>query len=405
MAPDHPRPPLRIGLVGTGFLASTRVRCWNRVRGAEIAAVASRTSSSAEGFAATHALPHAAASLDALLSNPEIDVVDVCVPNAAHREIVVAAAQAGKHIICTKPLAAYTGRDDGGGDISIAETDAFEMWAAAEAEARAMESAAREAGVQLCYGENWIYAPPMRRAAELLATADSVLLEMRGGEAHSGSHSEYAKQWRHTGGGALLRLGAHPVGAMIHLKRQEGLRRGGEAIRPIAVRGDVADLTQATGLDPAHTHVATGWVDVENWGSVSIEFEDGTRGVAFGSDNRLGGMRSELELFASNTTLQCNLSPVDQLRAYAPNDATYPGADLIEKQSTTAGWSTPMTDEDWTSGQLGMCEAFATDLRAGRAPESDARLGIEVTRVIYAAYASAREGRRVELSELSAKRD
>ncbi|MFK7896219.1 MAG: Gfo/Idh/MocA family protein [Myxococcota bacterium] len=403
MAQDPNRLPLRIGLVGTGFLAKTRARCWARVRNAEISRVASRTPDAAADFAREYALPNPAGSVAELLADPEIDAVDVCVPNAAHREIAVAAAEAGKHIICTKPLAAFTGHSGDFTDVAeVAETNPFEMWSAAEAEARAMEGAAREHGVQLCYGENWIYAPPLRRAAELLADADGVLLEMRGGEAHCGSHSPYAKQWQHTGGGALLRLGAHPVGAMLHLKRQEGLRRSGAPVRPIAVRGDVADLTKAAGLDPAKTSVATGWVDVENWGSVSIEFEDGTRGVAFGSDNRLGGMRSELELFASNTTLQCNLSPVDQLRAYAPHDQVYPDADLIEKQSTTAGWSTPMTDEDWTSGQLGMCEAFAEDLLAGQAPESDAWLGIEVTRVIYAAYASAREGRRVALSEISA---
>lgn len=391
----HPRSPaLRIGLIGAGFLALTRARCWPRVAGVEMLGVASLRETAASEFAQEHGIPTAFASVDALLAHPEIDAVDVCVPNAAHREIVVAAAQAGKHIICTKPLAAYTGSPSG--------TDPLEMWTSAEAEARAMADAAREHNVQLCYAENWIYAPSIARAAQLLDNADATLLEMRGGEAHSGSHSEYAKQWRHTGGGALLRLGAHPIGAMIYLKRREGLRRTGKPILPVAVRADVADLTKAEGIDPARTALATGWQDVENWGTVSIEFSDGTRGVAFGSDNRLGGMRSELELFASNTTLQCNLSPTDQVRAYAPSESVYGQTYLMEKQSTTAGWSTPMTDEDWTSGQLGMCEAFAQDLRAGQPPQSDAEIGIEVTRVIYAAYASARQGRRVELSEVRA---
>jgi hypothetical protein len=62
---------------------------------------------------------------------------------------------------------------------------------------------------------------------------------MRGGECHSGSHSPYSKRWRTAGGGALLRLGVHPIGAMLHLKRQEGLRRSGRPIRPRTV---VAEL-------------------------------------------------------------------------------------------------------------------------------------------------------------------
>ena len=46
---------------------------------------------------------------------------------------------------------------------------------------------------------------------------------MHGWEAHSGSHSPYSKDWRRTGGGALLRLGAHPSGAMLWFKQTEGL--------------------------------------------------------------------------------------------------------------------------------------------------------------------------------------
>jgi predicted dehydrogenase len=57
-----------------------------------------------------------------------------------------------------------------------------------------------------------------------------------------------------------------------------------------------------------------------------------------------------------------------------------------------------MPDEDWTSGQLGMCQAFAANLLDGVAAESDGALGLEVVRVLYSAYVSAAEGRRVECS-------
>ena len=112
----------------------------------------------------------------------------------------------------------------------------------------------------------------------------------------------------------------------------------------------------------------------------------------------LGGMQSRLELAGARARLECNLSPADPVRAYAPDGEVFGDAYLIEKQSTTAGWSTPMIDEDWTSGQLGMCRAFADAIRAGESPRADGWLGREVVRVLYGAYRAAREGCRVSLA-------
>lgn len=377
------------------------------MQGANVVAVTGRHADSAEAFLRdlrseprpARSEPRAHAELERLLADPAVDVVDVCVPNVSHRDVTIAAARAGKHVICTKPLSAYVGQDLGKAarDDQVSGTDPERMGRVAVEEGRTMVEAADQAGVFLCYAENWIYAPPIVRAAQLLEESEAVLLEMRGGESHSGSHSDYSKLWRNTGGGALLRLGAHPIGVMLYLKRREGLRRLGRAIEALSVQADVADLSRVEGLDTASAAIATGWQDVENWGQVTITFDDGSRGVAWGSDNRLGGMRSEMELMTANSAWQCNLSPTDQLRAYAPNEHVLSGSYLIEKQSTTAGWSTPMTDEDWSSGQLGMCQAFADAIARGEAPASDGRLGVEVTRIVYAAYAAAREGRRVEI--------
>ena len=392
---------VRIGLVGSGFLAETRARCWARVRAAHVAGVASRERAGADVFAKRHGVSTVFESAEALIASDVIDVVDLCVPNHLHRPLSLAAASTGKQVICTKPLSAYVGQDlaEGASDAEIAGRDPRQMFRVANEDARAMNEACEAAGVQLLYGENWIYAPGIVRAAGLLATADAALLEMRGWECHSGSHSPYAKQWRNTGGGALLRLGSHPIGVMIHLKRIEGERRGAP-IRPVAVSAEVADLTRVEGASEANTRVATGWQDVENWGCAVLQFSDGSRGVAYGSDNVLGGMESRLELYGSNCQVKCNLSPGDGVRAYAPDIDVFGDAYLQEKLDTGAGWSTPMLDEDWTSGQLPMCQAFADAIASGRPAASDGALGLDVTRVIYAAYVSAAEGRRVSLDEL-----
>lgn len=388
---------VRVGVVGAGFLAETRARCWAQVRGAHIEGVAAARAERAAAYAKRHDVPRAFASAAELFASPDIDLVDLCVPNLVHRSLTEEAAGAGKHVLCTKPLTAYVGQDlpPDATDADIAGRDREEMWRIAEAEAQAMVDAAKSAGVRLFYGENWLYAPAYDRARRLLAEGDTVLLEMRGWECHNGSHSPYSKAWKHAGGGALLRLGAHPIGAMIDLKRAEGLRRGGKPIRAVAVTADVADLTAAAGS--ADIRVATGWQDVENWGCAIVHFDDGSRGVAYGSDAVLGGMESKLELYGANAHLKIDMSPNDMLRAYAPDAEVFGGAYFMEKVDSGAGWTSAMPNEDWTSGHLLMCQAFADAVRTGDETPADGDLGLDVTRVVYGAYLAATSGTRVSL--------
>lgn len=394
------RSAVGVGIVGAGFLAETRARCYRRVAGAraELVAVTSAGIERARAYAERHGVRTVAADLDALLRIPEVQLVDLCVPNHLHRPFAEAAAAAGKHVACTKPLTAYVGQDldAGASDAEISGRPRAAMLEHVVADAQAMVEAAREHGVQLMYGENWIHAPSVRRARELLAASSGVALELRGWETHSGSHSPYAKRWRFNGGGALIRLAVHPIGAMLHLKRAEGLARDGRAVVPVAVSCEVADLSRAAaaGAPPA---VATGWVDVETWAACVITFSDGTRGVAIGSDNQLGGMESKLEIHASNCHLKCSLSPTDALRSYAVADGVFGAEYMMEKAGTQAGWNTPMPAEDHSSGQVAMVEDFVDAVAAGRPALAGGELGRDVIRVAYAAYLAAEEGRRVLL--------
>jgi predicted dehydrogenase len=273
------------------------------------------------------------------------------------------------------------------------------MLAVVTADAQAMVDAAEKAGVNLMYGENWIYAPSLVKAEQLIAASGGAILEMRGGECHSGSHSPYSKAWRYTGGGALLRLGSHPIGAMLYLKQQEGLVRAGRPIRPVAVTAEVGDLTRIPAVAAEEkAWIVTGWQDVENWASVIITFEDGARAISFASDAVLGGMESELEIFLSKAQFKCHMSPNNLLRAYAPESEVFGDEYIMEKASTKAGWTTPLPDEDWTSGHLTMCQDFVAAAAEGRPAKSDGRLGLEVIRLIYAAYVAAATGQRVGLA-------
>jgi predicted dehydrogenase len=94
----------RWGILATGRIARDFARNLVEVPGAEIAAVGSRTAGSAEAFAQQFgARPHA--SYEALVEDPDVDVVYVATPHALHLENALMAFEAGKHVLCEKPLA------------------------------------------------------------------------------------------------------------------------------------------------------------------------------------------------------------------------------------------------------------------------------------------------------------
>ena len=383
--------PVNIAIVGTGFIAETRARSYAGVTGYEprLVAAVSRTRERLDDYARRHGVPDVYTDLAPVLERADVQVIDLCVPNHLHRPFTELAASAGKHVICSKPLTAF----DGSGEVPRPE-----MLRAAEENATAMVEAARKANVSLMYGENWVYAPSIAKADRLAAASGGAILEMRGGECHSGSHSPYSKEWRYAGGGALLRLGVHPIGAMLYLKRKEGMRRWGRPIRPRSVVAEVGDLTLTPGFADEQQHwIGTGWLDVENWGSILLTFDDGTRGIAWASDAVLGGMESSLKILMSNAHINCNLTHTRLVEAYAPDSSVFASEYLTEKLETSAGWSPPQPDEDWVQGHRHMLQDFVASVADGHAPQSDGELGRDAIRVVYSAYVAAEEGRRVTL--------
>ena len=392
---------VNVAIVGTGFIAETRARAYAGVTGYQprIVAAVGRTRDRLEKYAHRHAIPDTYHELEAVLERKDVDVVDLCVPNHLHRRMAISAARAGKHVICSKPLTAFDGADLPE-DVRVGEVPRAQMLREADHAATEMIEAARRGGVSLMYAENWVYAPSIVKADRLATAAGGAILEMRGGECHSGSHSPYSKHWRMTGGGALLRLGVHAMGAMLHLKRQEGMRRWGRPIRPRGVIAEVGDLTKTPGFAEESRHyVVTGWVDVENWGTAVVTFDDGTRATVFASDAVLGGMESTLQVLLSNAHIKCNLSHTRLVEAFAPEPSVFADEYLIEKLETSAGWSPPAPDEDWAQGHRQMIQDFVESVAEQRAPRSDGELGRDVIRLVYAAYLAAAEGRRVDLQE------
>lgn len=100
--------PLRIGVLGGGFMATVHSRA-ARSAGAVLAGVASSSPAKGERAAAELGFARAYPDARALIEDESIDLVHVCTPNGTHAELALAAIEAGKHVVCEKPLAATVG--------------------------------------------------------------------------------------------------------------------------------------------------------------------------------------------------------------------------------------------------------------------------------------------------------
>lgn len=303
---------------------------------------------------------------------------------------MIAAAKAGKHIICEKPL---TGAFGGSPDRT--PVDDLERTRASLVE---IEAAVTSAGVTFCYAENWVYAPVMTRTKELFSSSGGSILDIRAEEGHSGSHSQLSRRRDTAGGGSLMTLGAHPVAAAIHLKTYEASLTGVE-IGVDWVSAQTARLheSDAARRSPAHGWIIAEWENVETWANVVLGFSDGSRAVVTASFAMLGGVRNTFEVYATNTVIRADMTSNNSLTAFTPDPTAFLGEDLREKLETNLGWSSVEVDGGWARGYPQEMQDFVDAITSGRQPASGLQLARDVVEVIYLAYVSAAENRRVPL--------
>ncbi len=392
---------VRVGMVGAGFAADFHTLALSRVSGIEVrvVAVTSQREGSRTDFAERHGIPAVHGSLSEMLDAEEIDVVDLCVPTYVHAEYIVQAAHAGKDVIIEKPLTGYCGELGQEEDELIGDTvPKARMMDWVLDQCRFIEMELKHAGTTLMYAENWVYAPAIQKARRLIEAGSGTVMRMMAEESHNGSHATYSKYWRLAGGGALLRTGSHPVGGVLYLKQVEGMAREGAPIRPRSVVADVARLTQMEAFRQEDRRFLTGRLaDCEDWGTVLITFEDGSVAEVTSSDVVLGGIYNYVRVFCSQGRIDCNLNPNDQVVVYGPHAGAFGDEYLAEKTSTRAGWNFASPDEHWASGYPQEMQDFIESVAHDREPLSGWMLARDVVAVIYAAYVSAEEGRRVEV--------
>ncbi len=390
---------VRLGMIGSQFAALLHLNNYSKLRGTkvDIIAVASKNKEHAASFAKKFDIKDYYDDYRRILERKDIDVIDLCIPTDLHEGFVIEAAEAEKHIICEKPLTGYFGKDREEELVGLAVSKKLMLKEALKGCDRVTKSVKKNK-VKSMYDENWIYAPPFAKLKSLIKDSGGTILDIRAEESHSGSHAKYSRKWKTSGGGALMRLGAHPVGGVLHLKHYEGMLKYGKPIRARSVMAEVGQHTKIESfVKEKKKYVVSEWEDVEDWGAMIINFEDNSKATVFASDTVLGGVRNTLNVYLSNAVVNVNINPHNILEVYAPEPHIFGDEYIAEKLETKAGWNFPSPDEDWVRGYPQELEDFVDAILFDREPISGIDLARDVVEAIYAAYASAEEGKRIEL--------
>jgi predicted dehydrogenase len=391
---------VRIGLIGSGFAGRLHLNSIAKLRGvkAEIVAFASKDADLAE-FAEAYGIPDYYDDHRGILGRKDIDMVDLCVPTDIHEKLCIESAQSGKHVICEKPLTGYFGKDRPEEHVGFAVSKSFMLKETMKGCERVAEAVTGNK-VKFMYAENWVYAPPFTKLKKLMQVSGGTILDIRSELSHSGSQAAYSRQWKTSGGGSLMRLGAHPVGAVLHLKHYEGLLKHNRPIRAKSVFAEVGQHSKIESfVEEKKKYIVSQWEDVEDWGVMVITFEDGSNATVFSSDGVLGGVRNTISVYLSNAVVNVNINPNNSVEIYAPEDHIFGGEYIAERLETKAGWNYPSPDDNWMRGYAQEMEDFVDAVLFDREPVSGMDLAKDTVEVIYAAYVSAEEGRRITIGD------
>ncbi len=343
--------PFGIGIVGTGMIAAFHARAIAVMEGAELVACCARRPNQAQAFAAENG-GAAYTDLTAFLAHPGLDVVAICTPSGAHLEPALAAAAAGKHVICEKPLEVTTARVD------------------------QMIAACAEAGVMLA----GIFPRRFNPSTALLkqAVADGRFGRIASADAYVKwwrTQAYYdSGAWRGTwaldGGGALMNQSIHTVDLLLH------------------VMGSVRSVRAETRL------VAHQDIEVEDTAIAMLEFQSGALGVLQGTTAAWSreGHPAEVQITGEGGSafLTDDRFRVWEFAQETPEDERIRAEYGLNAPQAGAGAADPAAI-DFSWHQRNYEDALGA-LREGRTPSLHGKEARRAVALIEAIYRSAKAG-------------
>jgi len=340
----------RVALLGAGFIAEIHMESYKRfVPEAEVVAVYTRNAEKAKKFASEHGIAASYDNIDTLLKETACDVVDICLPNFLHHDAVMKAAKAGRHVIIEKPLC-----------LTLEEADE-------------MISAMAKTGKKFMYAEELCFAPKYERVRKRVGEgAGGNVYMLKPAETHSGPHSRWFYDVEQAGGGVMMDMGCH---ALAWFRWMMGNRK---------VKSVYAHMNTFF-----HGKITRG----EDHSITLVEFDNGVICEAEDSWAKHGGMDDRIEVYGDGGVAYADLFIGNASVTYSVNGYGY----AMEKAGSTKGWSFTIFEEAFNQGYPHELKHFIECVREDKKPLVTAEDGKAVLEIIYAAYESARTGKKVEL--------
>lgn len=393
---DLPKAKLRVGFVGSGFIAHFHLKAMLNVRNVEVTGVYSRSAEKRQRFVeqvAELGLGECRShdSLESLVRAKDVDAIWILSPNytrldtmrVIHAEVVAGRSEVIA-VACEKPLARTIG------------------------EAREMLHLAEDAKLNHGYLENQVFCTPVLRGKEIIwrraASATGRPYLARAAEEHSGPHEPWFWQGDKQGGGVLSDMMCHSVEVARHLLTAPGAPRNSLKIK--SVNGTVANLkwTRPAYADQLRSRFGAE-VDYRNRpsedfarGTISLEDEDGNELMIEATTSWAyvgAGLRIQLELLGPEYAMEFN-SLATGLKVFMSRAVTgSEGEDLVEKQNAEQGLMPVLEDEPGIYGYTDENRHMVECFRKGEKPLETFEDGLGVVEMLMGLYRSAEIGETV----------
>jgi predicted dehydrogenase len=341
---------VKVGIIGSQFEADIHAASFKIMpEEAEVVAVASPTRGHPEELARRYGIPRVFHDYREMLHEKDIEMVTITAPNALHAQMTIDIANAGKHVVCEKPLC-----------MTLEEADK-------------MIEACRKQGVLLMYAEELFFTPKYVKAKEMADQgAFGQVYLVKQSEKHFGPHAEWFWDVERSGGGVFMDMGCHGVAFCYWFLDRSPIK---------SVQCQMGTYV--------HGEITRG----EDNSICILEFENGAVGLVEDSWARRGGMDDRIEVYGEAGVTYANLHMGNALPTFSEHGYGY----AVEKAPSTKGWTYPVFDELYNYGFPQEMAHFARCVRGKEEPMATGEDGRVVQEVLYAGYESARTGCKVEL--------
>lgn len=392
---------VRVTINGTGFAASYTAACYGLIPhkngvSIELAGVTSGQLERAEAFAKSRGITKAYASHADMVAAVKPDIDNIACANYAHGPYVQEAARAGvKVIVLEKPPVVWPGHAQSRSAPASTRTEETMAYF------NGVLDAVRSSGSKLLYAEDFVYFDGVKGMTELLIEAQKTgkgkILYQHGVCAHQGSHALAYDTPSQSGGGALFNKACHPLGPCLYLKQVEGILRDGRPIRPQRVSALATQvLKHQAAASGEHFRVMQ---NVDDFGRITVIFDDQTIAEVIGHDLSISGIRNELSVIADFGQYDLRVNPNNENELFLPDARAAGNLLLREKLPTAQGTSFPRPNQFHAHGYVNeINDAVECALEPGRAPQSGPLLAWDTLAVLMAGYESSEAaGRFVDL--------